>query len=278
MKVGLMGFGRAGRSVARVLLESEETSLQWVIRRSSALEHRSVPEFLGVQSEEPGLIYRKDEFAADELLEKHPVEFIVDFSSETGLDYYAESAAKHGTTVVSAVSQYPPEQLSVLQRLADRITVMHSPNITLGINFLIIAAQILKKIAPYTDIEIIEEHFRQKADISGTAKLIASTLELPEESIKPIRAGGIIGVHEILFGFPYETARLRHESVSREAFGNGIVFAIKNLKDKPKGLYKMEDLLIPYFRLEEPEAEVEIMRAVKRPWWRFWPSNGTRYY
>ncbi|NLV72824.1 MAG: dihydrodipicolinate reductase [Actinobacteria bacterium] len=271
MKVGLMGFGRAGRSVARVLLESKETNLQWVIRRSGVLEHRSVPEYLGVISDEPGMIYRKDEFTAAELLDAHPVDFVVDFASEEALDYYGEAAAARGIGIVSAVSQYSPLQLGFLQSLADRTTVMHSPNITLGINFLIIAAQILKKIAPYTDIEVVEEHFRQKADISGTAKLIASTLELPEESIKSIRAGGIIGVHEILFGFPYQTIRLRHESISREAFGNGMLFALKNLEGKPKGLYKMEDLLIPYFRLEEPEAE--ILKAVKRPWWRFWPSN-----
>lgn len=273
MKVGLMGFGRAGRAVARILLESKETNLRWVIRRSSVLEHRSVPEFLGIQSDEPGLIYRSEEFTADELFDTHPVDFIIDFSSDSGLDYYGEAAARHGVGIVSAVSQYSPEQMDVLRRLAERTIVMHSPNITLGINFLIIAAQILQKIAPYTDIEVVEEHFRQKADVSGTAKLIASTLGLPQDNIKTIRAGGIIGVHEILFGFPYQTVRLRHESISREAFGNGILFAVKNLQGKPKGLYRMEDLLIPYFNLEEPAAEIQ--KAVKRPWWRIWPVNGT---
>jgi 4-hydroxy-tetrahydrodipicolinate reductase len=271
MKVGLMGFGRAGRSVARVLLESKETNLQWVIRRSSVLEHRSVPEFLGVESDEPGLMYRRDEFTADELFDTHPVDFVIDFSSETGLDYYGEAAAQRGIGIVTAVSQYSPEQVSALRGFADRTVVMHSPNITLGINFLIIAAQILQKIAPYTDIEIIEEHFKQKPEVSGTARLIASTLDLPEESVKTVRAGGIIGVHEILFGFPYQTVRLRHESISREAFGNGILFAVKNLEGKPKALYRMEDLMIPYFNLEEPEAE--IATVIKRPWWRRFSLN-----
>jgi len=245
MKVGLMGFGRTGRSVARVLLESKETNLQWVVRRSSVLLHRSVPEFLGVVSDEPGFIYKSDEFTAEELFEKHPVEAVVDFSSETGLDYYGRAAARRGISIVSAVSQYSSEQLDLLRHFSQITKVMHSPNITVGINFLIIAAQILKKIAPFTYIEIIEEHFKEKAEVSGTARLIASTLELPEESIKTIRAGGIIGMHEILFGFPHQTVRLRHESISREAFGNGILFAIRNLKDKPIGFYNMEDLLLP---------------------------------
>lgn len=251
MKVGIIGFGKTGRAVASVLLESKLTNLQWVIRRSKLLEHHSVPEFLGIESNEPGLIYTRDEFSADELLEKYPVDIIVDFSSENGLDYYGDAAAKHSTTIISAVSQYPEEQINKLKFLSSKTVVMHSPNITLGINFLIIAAKILKSIAPYTDIEIIEEHFKIKPEISGTAKILAKELGLPYESIKSVRAGGIIGVHEILFGFPYQTVRLKHESITREAFGNGILFAAQNLQGKPKGLYTMEDLLMPYFKLRE---------------------------
>lgn len=271
MKVGLMGFGKTGRAVASILLESKETNLQWVIRRSNLLIHRSVPEFLGVGSDEPGLIYSKDEFTAEELLDRHPVDAIVDFSSDTGLDYYADAAARRGITICTAVSIYSAEQLERLRQLSETTTVMHSPNITLGINFMIIAAQILKRIAPYTDIEIVEEHFKQKLEVSGTARLIASALELPDESVKSIRAGGIIGVHEILFGFPFQTIRLRHESISREAFGNGILFALRHLEDKPKGLYKMEDLLLPYFKVGEVGSEIAAI--VREPWWKRWPVS-----
>lgn len=70
-----------------------------------------------------------------------------------------------------------------------------------------------------------------------------------------IRAGGIIGVHEILFGFPYQTVRLKHESISREAFGNGVLFAAKHMHDKSNGRYNMEDLLLPYFQLHPGLAE-----------------------
>ena len=268
MKVGLMGFGKSGRAVASVLLESTKTNLQWVVRKSSLLEHRSVAEFLGISSDEPSLIYTKDEFTIDVLLDKYPVDVVVDFSSESGLDYYGDAAAKRGITIVSAISQYPAYQMDKLWLLAQQTKVMHSPNITLGINFLIIAAKILKNIAPYTDIEIIEEHFKKKTGVSGTAKIIARELGMPDESIKSVRAGGIIGVHEILFGFPYQTVRLKHESITREAFGDGILFAINNLQGKPKGFYRMEDLLMPYFKLQESESE--ILQAKKNPGGSFW--------
>lgn len=249
MKIGILGFGKAGRAVATTMLESADVTLQWVIRRSRVLEHRSVPEFLGIQYDEPGLIYSKEEFTAGELFNKLPVDVIVDFSSENGLDYYGETAARDGVTIISAVSEYSPAQMAKLKEYAKKTVVLHSPNITIGINFLIIAAKILKKIAPYTDIEIIEEHFKTKPGVSGTAKVIARELDLKSREIKSVRAGGIIGIHEIIFGFPYQTVRLKHESITREAFGNGILFAIRNLKEKKKGFYTMEKLLEPYFKL-----------------------------
>lgn len=250
MRVGVIGFGRTGRAVASVLLQSKITQLEWVVRRSKSLECRSVPEFLGVQSEEPGRIHSKQEVSAEELLDQCPVDVIIDFSSERGLDYYGEAAAKRNIIIISAISNYPERQVKKLKYLAKDTVVMHSPNITLGINFLILSAKILKSIAPFTDIAITEEHFKSKPDTSGTAKVIARELEIPEEEIHTVRAGGIVGVHEILFGFPYQTVRLKHESIGREAFGNGILFAIQNLKDKPKGFYNMEKLLLPYFNLD----------------------------
>lgn len=247
MKVGLLGFGKTGKAVASVLLQSREVNLQWVVRKSHNLEHRSVPEFLGISSAEPGFIYSSEEFRAEELLDKLPVDVIIDFSSEQGVEYYGEAASTRGIAVVSAISSYAPEKVENLKRLAEKTRVVWSPNITIGINFLIIAARILKKIAPYTDIEIVEEHFKAKPEVSGTARKIASALELPDESIKTVRAGGIIGVHEILFGFPYQTVRLKHESITREAFGNGVLFAAKHIGEKEVGFYTMEDLLLPYF-------------------------------
>jgi 4-hydroxy-tetrahydrodipicolinate reductase len=247
MRVGLIGFGKTGKAVASVLLLDKSMDLRWVVRKSDLLEHRSVPEFLGVESDEPGLIYPASEFTAAQLLDKSPVDVIIDFSGEDGLDYYGDAAAMRGVTIVSAVSKYEYHHQQQLRALSEITRVVWSPNITVGINFLLLAAKTLQSIAPHTDIQIVEEHFRAKPEISGTAIRIAETLELDEDDIKTIRAGGIIGNHEILFGFPFQTVRLRHESITREAFGNGAIFAAKAVADKPIGLYGMEDLLLPFF-------------------------------
>jgi 4-hydroxy-tetrahydrodipicolinate reductase len=104
----------------------------------------------------------------------------------------------------------------------------------------------LKKIAPWVDIEIVEEHFKEKKDISGTAIKIAEGLDLEKSGINSVRAGGIVGKHEVIFGFPYQTVRLIHESISREAFGNGVLFIAENLINKKNGFYKFEDIFLPY--------------------------------
>lgn len=250
MRVGLIGFGRTGKAVASVLLESRHTRLEWVVRRSQFLEQHSIPEFLGIDSEEPAKMYSAMHTSAEQLVAEHPVDVIVDFSSATGLDYYADVAKANGIRVVTAISQYSDRETTIVDELSKEIAVLWSPNITIGINYLMLAARVLRNIAPDIDVEIIEEHFKAKAEVSGTAKILASALCVDDSGIKSVRAGGIVGKHEILFGFPYQTVRLVHDSISREAFGNGAHFACLQLRDKPAGRYTLDGLLLPYFNLD----------------------------
>jgi 4-hydroxy-tetrahydrodipicolinate reductase len=242
-RVGLFGFGKTGRAVASVLLASQETRLEWVVRRSHQMEHRSVPELLGVESDEPGTIVSAESSDFERLFESRPVDAVVDFSSESGISGYFGSALRRRLPVVTAVSHYPAEGHQQLHRLAETVPVLWAPNITLGVNFLLLVSRLLRRIAPWADVEVVEEHFRDKRGVSGTAKKLAEAVDIPAEQIKSLRAGGIIGRHEVLFGFPFQTVRLTHESFSREAFGNGAVFAVTHLMQKPAGLYSMENLL-----------------------------------
>lgn len=250
IKIGLIGFGKAGKAVANVILQNKQFCLEWVLRRSTLLEKRSVPEFLGVESNEPGLIYSSSNIKMSELLDKHPVDIIIDFSSESGIYTYGEIAGERGIKIISAVSHYGEEERDLLKKISANAVVFWSPNITLGVNYLLFAAKFLKKIAPWVDIEIIEEHFKGKEGISGTAIKIAEALDLEKSDINSVRAGGIVGKHEVIFGFPYQTVRLIHESISREAFGNGVLFVAENLANKKNGLYNFEDILLPYFATE----------------------------
>jgi 4-hydroxy-tetrahydrodipicolinate reductase len=58
-----------------------------------------------------------------------------------------------------------------------------------------LAAKTLKNIAPYSDIEVIEEHFKNKKEVSGTAIKVSESLSLLHTDIKSVRVGGIVGRH-----------------------------------------------------------------------------------
>lgn len=247
LKVGLIGFGKTGKAVASVILQNQEFSLEWVLRQSTLLEKRSVPEFLGIESDEPGKIYSTSTTNLNDLLDQQPVDFIIDFSSTNGIYTYGKIANERNIKIVSAISHYQDAEIAYLKELSKTGVVFWSPNITLGVNYLLFASRYLKKIAPWVDIEIVEEHFKGKQGLSGTAIKMADALEVNKDEINSIRAGGIVGKHEVIFGFPYQTVRLIHESISREAFGNGALFVAQNLVTKKPGLYNFEDVLLPYF-------------------------------
>ncbi|MDD3077851.1 MAG: dihydrodipicolinate reductase C-terminal domain-containing protein [Paludibacter sp.] len=248
MKVGLIGFGRTGKAVASTIIQNKEFTLEWVLRRKTVLENRSLPEFFGFDDEnEKGRIYSTEHITPDELFDMHPVDFVIDFSSTLGIYTYGQEAAERQIKIISAISHYKKEDIHYLKELSKRTAVFWSPNITLGVNYLLLASKSLKKIAPFVDIEVVEEHFKQKEGVSGTAVKIAEALDVKASKISSIRAGGIVGKHEIIFGFPFQTVRLTHESISREAFGTGVLFAAHNLIDKKKGYYNYEDILTPYF-------------------------------
>lgn len=246
-KIGLVGFGRTGKAVASVILQHKGFSLEWVLRQSHLLENRQVHEYLGVKSKDAGRIFSSAHITPAELLDKHPVDIIIDFSSRSGIHAYGEAAAERGVTIISAISHYREEDVVLLHRLAEQTVTFWSPNITLGVNYLLFAAKFLKKISPTVDIQIIEEHFKAKEGVSGTAVKIAETLKLEKSVINSVRAGGIVGRHEVIFGFPFQTVRLIHESISREAFGNGVIFVAENLEGKPAGFHTFESILLPFF-------------------------------
>lgn len=247
MRIGLIGFGRAGRAVAALLMQQDDVSLEWVVRRTSHGGHGSASSMLGVESSSPARMISADCVTAGALLDRHPVDAIIDFSSQSGIDYYGEAAADRGVAIVCAVSAFDECALARLERWSLTTRVLWSPNITIGINFMLLAAKTLQAIAPWADIEIMEEHFKAKPEVSGTAIRLATGLNQDPRDIKTVRAGGIIGTHEVLFGFPYQTVRLRHESLAREAFGDGALFAAQHIVNLPCGLYRMEDILLPYF-------------------------------
>lgn len=236
IKVGLIGYGKAGAAVARVIAADARFELRWIARRSAA------------PAGDGDLVTRLDPATFPAWLDRHPVDALIDFSDAEAVHIYGEAIRRRGITLVSAISAYPEETLAYIRDLGRDIRVMSSPNITLGINFLMFAARMLRRIAPFADVEIVEQHFREKPEISGTARKLAEHLDVDDERITSLRLGGIVGHHEVIFGFPFQTVRLIHDSIRREAFGTGAAFALHELANYPPGFYTYDDLLLNLIR------------------------------
>lgn len=243
IRVGLVGYGKAGKAVANVLSNDPRFVLRWIARHSASTEPRNYPD-----TDIPIIGLEQESFA--DLFESIPVDAIVDFSSRVSIHAYGEEVRKRDITLVSAISAYSEDDLGYARSLGLDTRVLCSPNITLGINFLIVAANLLRKAAPFADVNIVEQHFRDKPEISGTARKIAETLEVDEGQITSLRFGGIVGHHEIIFGFPHQTVRLIHDSIRREAFGTGAAFALEQLTGCDNGFYTFDDLLLRLMRAE----------------------------
>lgn len=238
--IGMLGFGKTGCFVAEEILKDEICDLKWVLRKSKKHEGEFASRLLGYEYNK-GKIYSIDSINKENFFRDNHVDMIIDFSAKSAVESY-KSAAQYGTRIVSAISKYEKKQLRQLRELGKQTAVLYSPNITLGINFLIEVSKVLQRIVPDADIEIIEEHFKEKKDVSGTALRIAEDLSLDRDvHVNSIRVGGIVGKHEVVFGLPNQTIRITHESLSRSAFGQGALYAAKWLMKKRKGIYTMEE-------------------------------------
>ncbi len=245
IRIGIFGFGKTGKLVTDEFIKDSNFEVVWVIRKSFTDNLKYASRILGYEFDSAKIFSIAD--IKNDFYENNLVDIIVDFSGSDGLLYYKE-AAKKGIKIISAISKYSKDDIELFESLKKYSAVLYSPNITIGINFLLIASQILQKIAPHADIEIVEEHFRDKIETSGTALKIADILGLENNKhINSIRVGGIVGKHEIIFGLPNQTIRIIHESINRAAFGQGAIFAAKWLINKENGIYRMENIITEMF-------------------------------
>lgn len=247
IKVGLIGYGKAGQAVAEVLRTDSRFELCWVARRTAPVRAETVPD-----SEIP--VIGLNEATISDWLDAHPVDALVDFSSSDTVRLYGEEVRRRQLMLVSAISAYSAEELAYVRSLGADTRVLCSPNMTVGINFLILAARLLRAIAPFADVEILEQHFRDKPEVSGTARKIADSLSIDSERITSLRLGGIVGHHEVIFGFPYQTVRIIHNSIERKAFGTGAAFGLNELSTCESGFFTFDDLLMRKVRSQLAQA------------------------
>jgi len=193
---------------------------------------------------------------------------LIDFTRPDASMAFIELCRQAGKNIVIGTTGYSDAQKAVIAEAAKDMSIVLAPNMSVGVNLALKLLEMTAKVmGEYTDIEVIEAHHRHKVDApSGTAlrmgEVIADTLgrdlkdcaifgregytgERDRKTIgfSTIRAGDIVGEHTVMFADEGERVEITHKATSRMTFANGAIRAAVWLKDKPNGLYDMQDVL-----------------------------------
>ncbi len=146
------------------------------------------------------------------------------------------SSIDAGIPVVIGATGWTDEDLVVLADRCDDADVpaMLVPNFSFGAVLMMRFAAQAARVFPRA--EIVELHHDQKRDApSGTANLTARRIHdagAPLPPIHSVRLPGLMAHQETIFGGPGETLTLRHDTVSRESYGPGIVAAVRAVRQQ----------------------------------------------
>lgn len=192
---------------------------------------------------------------------------IIDFSSPNGIEEEFEYAKANNVPIVLCTTGLSDEQDQMVKDLSKEIAILQAANMSIGVNMLIKIVKLVSKalVDSGFDIEIVDKHHNQKVDApSGTALALANVIkdsldddyhyvydrsdkrekrDSKEIGISAIRAGTIVGEHDVIFAGTDEVIELSHTAYSRNVFAKGSIQAALFLPDKIPGLYDMEDVL-----------------------------------
>lgn len=245
----LLIHGASGRmGQALVGIRHDVADVQCV----AAVAGRSAPEIAGVEG-----------FDAARLDQVPPFDVCIDFSLPEAFDAVLGLCVERGAALVSGTTGLNAVQQLALDTAARRIPVLWSANFSLGVAVLAHVAAQASRLLPDWDCEIFEAHHRNKQDApSGTALMLGervresrganeSLLSLDRNGLRPsqgigfsvMRAGDIIGEHEVHLVGAGERIELVHRAMDRRLFARGALVAARWLCGRQPGRYTLEAVL-----------------------------------
>lgn len=193
---------------------------------------------------------------------------IIDFSSANEFEARMDYAVEKQMPIIVCSTGLSEEQLAYMRQASEKVAVLKSANMSLGINLLLkLVKEAAEKLATEGfDVEIVEKHHNQKLDApSGTALALADSVNeavggqyeyvydrsqvrqkrgKKELGISAVRGGTIVGDHDVIFAGTDEVVTFSHTAYSRAVFAKGSIAAAKYIKGKGAGMYDMADVLM----------------------------------
>ena len=201
--------------------------------------------------------------------ELEKIDVLIDFTQPASIFENALYCLNNGIKIVIGTTGLSDSQISELKKLSEEKSVacLIAPNFSTGAVLLMKFAQMASKY--FDNAEIIELHHNQKKDApSGTAVKTAmmmsesndnfTTGNCPDkETIEGARGGvaynnihihsvrmpGFIASQEVLFGANGQILTIRHDSMNRECYMQGVLLATRYVAENTNFIYGLENIL-----------------------------------
>lgn len=248
IKVGVCGaLGKMGQEVVQAVTDCPETELVAKIDIASPEMYHTIEAAHRVED----------------------IDVIIDFTQPKSIFENAKYCLNNGIKIVIGTTGLSDEQIAELKKLSQEKNTgcLIAPNFSTGAVLMMMFA---KQAAKYfNNAEIIELHHNQKKDApSGTAiKTAAMMAEVKEdfaknncpetETIEGARGGnsysnihihsvrmpGYIASQEVIFGSSGQIMTIRHDSMDRKCYMQGVLLAVKHVAEKNDFVYGLDNIM-----------------------------------
>jgi 4-hydroxy-tetrahydrodipicolinate reductase len=254
--------GRMGRTLVRIVTETEGVTLAGAIERQGAAE---IGADSGVLA---GLPPNGIALSDDPLPLFAAADGVLDFTVPAATLAVAELAAQARIVHVIGTTGLSADDEAKIRAAARHAVVVKSGNMSLGVNLLAsLVRQATRALGADFDIEILEMHHRAKVDApSGTALLLGEAaaagrdIDLDGHAVKvrdghtgarrrgdigfaTLRGGSVTGEHSVILAGDGEVIEFTHKASDRALFARGAVKAALWGRDRKPGLYSMANVL-----------------------------------
>lgn len=253
--------GRMGQELLKAAIDNSQIEIVGAMARE---HHKKLGTDIGyLVGKEPQGVFVGDDLSATLNEQKVLIDFsLPDHSIET-----LSHAVSANSPVVIGTTGFNEQQKAAINEAANSIPIVFAANYSVGVNSLLgLVKQATRLLGDKADIEIFEAHHKYKKDSpSGTALALGEAVadtkgqdlndvaewarhgigerETGAIGFSVMRAGDIVGTHEVVFALNGELVTLRHEAQTRQCFAQGAIEAAKWLLSKPAGLYDMQNVL-----------------------------------
>ncbi len=241
MKVAIVGYGKMGKQIEKVLLEKN-------IEIGSIIDK----------------FIKEAQFSEINPKSLSGIDVAIDFTTPDEVLNNINSYIENNVSVVMGTTGWYNELKNVKNLVGEKIGFIWSGNFSMGVNifFRIIrdSAKIFNNFKEYDPMAYEIHHNQKKDSPSGTAQMIGNILidELSHKNViiedkldrkiskneiqfASLRGGSIPGTHVVMFDSEADTIELKHTARNREGLARGAVLAAEWIKEK-KGFYSIDDL------------------------------------